>query len=126
MGPTLCAMAASLLIGQAQDTKITTTETTSTSGWTQVPGSTQTRTWTQTGTWTPTGGWTYKTTETTGKVPEQPDQRSAMSRISDRLSSLFGNQKAAAAPFPGRLRRPRKWKVRPGARSFVPKVRSPR
>ena len=123
MGQTLCALAAGLLMGQAQE--ISTIQTApvqpackncaaaaaANSGWTPVQSSTQT--WSQTGTWTPTTGWTWRNSSSNGaatefsafrprfpdqnpnfKVQSSPDNPSFLTRISDRVGTLFGPKQA--------------------------------
>jgi hypothetical protein len=93
---TLCALAAGLLLGQAQDVTIVPPEpvqpkcncaASAKTGWTQTQTSTQSRTWTQTGTWTPSTGWTWS-----NSVKDGTEDRSFVSRFTDRVSSLFGSK----------------------------------
>lgn len=100
MYQTLSALATGLLLGQAPQTTTVDAEVAqpackhcaaaaTSSGWTTV--STQTRTWSQTGTWTPATGWTWhNTVETSGN--QRGDNRTVLSRVSDRLSGIFGSR----------------------------------
>jgi hypothetical protein len=104
VGHSLCVLAAGLLIGQAQDITVIGDSVRpgcncgaqAQSGWIPVQSSVQTRTWTQTGTWTPAGGWTWRT-QVSGSVEDRP----ILTRISERLSDMFGRQEASR---PGTVR----------------------
>ncbi len=108
MGHTLCVLTAGLLIGQFQDSAPQPTPT-PLSGWT-----TQTKTWTQTGTWTPATGWTWQiatgeslisnpnmqaggnepSANPKGTTQNAVGNPKILSRIGDRLSTLFGPKPA--------------------------------
>jgi hypothetical protein len=108
MGHTLYILTAGLLIGQFQESAPQPTSS-PLSGWT-----TQTKTWTQTGTWTPATGWTWQivTGESLDSTPNMqtpghepsgtskgPTQNTVenpkiLSRIGDRLSTLFSPKSA--------------------------------
>lgn len=84
MSPTLCALAASLLVGQTQEATIVsgvTSEGATQRVWTEVPAP-------RTG-WASGMGWGWRSAPTA-------EERPVLSRISDRLSHLFGNRQQAA------------------------------
>ena len=97
MCPSLCALAAGLIVGQVQDVTTFNAEpvqpackhcaASTNTGWTQVQTSTQTRTWSQTGVWTPTTGWTWHNSSEVSA-----EDRPLLSRVSERLNGLFGNR----------------------------------
>jgi hypothetical protein len=99
--PSLCALAAGLLVGQTQDITIYNAEpvqpsckhcaASANAGWTQVQTSTQTRTWSQTGVWTPAGGWTWHASS-----DNVGEERPFLARVSDRLNGLFGSRPESA------------------------------
>jgi hypothetical protein len=96
MCPTLCSLAAGLLVGQTPE--ITPIDST---GWTQIQSSTQTRTWTQSGAWTPSTGWTWHNAVETGGDQVGNDKpggnRTILARFSERVNSLFGSRQPNAS-----------------------------
>ena len=95
MFQTLSALAAGLLLSQAPQTPPIAAEATQpTSGWTTV--STQSRTWTKTGTWNSATGWTWHETVETSSTPGG-DSHPFLSRVSDRLSGIFGSHPSTTA-----------------------------